>query len=144
MMTMNKIKYFALEELLHTDSGKANVPSWAEFDNLMRLGEFLDGVRADFGAPISINSAYRSEAVNQAVGGSKTSAHRLGLAADIHASRGTEMQNRLLLAILEQRLGSIDQLISYHKVPGDRSSEIRFIHVGLAKSGSPRCQRLYK
>ena len=43
----------------------------------------LDPLRELAGSPISVNSGYRSAAVNAAVGGSKTSDHMKGLAADI-------------------------------------------------------------
>jgi hypothetical protein len=42
----------------------------------------LEEVRAHFGKPVRVLSCYRSPAVNAAVGGSKTSAHRYALAAD--------------------------------------------------------------
>lgn len=47
----------------------------------------LQALRRALGRPVVINSAYRSEAHNRAVGGSPTSQHRLGKAFDI-ALRG--------------------------------------------------------
>ena len=44
--------------------------------------ELLEPIRAEFG-PIRINSCFRGPAVNQAVGGSKSSQHMVGEAADI-------------------------------------------------------------
>ena len=43
----------------------------------------LDPVREEFGLPVRITSGYRSDALNKAVGGSSTSQHSLGEAADI-------------------------------------------------------------
>lgn len=43
----------------------------------------LQGLRAVLGCPININSGYRTETHNKAVGGSTNSAHLLGKAADI-------------------------------------------------------------
>ena len=51
--------------------------------NLARLSENLQVIRDHFGAPITINSGYRSPAHNKSEGGSKNSQHLLGLAADI-------------------------------------------------------------
>ncbi len=43
----------------------------------------LEPIRAHFGVPFTPSSAYRSEALNKAIGGSPTSSHCLGLAVDI-------------------------------------------------------------
>lgn len=141
---MNTPKYFTFAELTTTTTGKPNNPStWEHVSNLSTLGLVLDAIRAEFGKPIRVNCAFRSEAVNAAVGGVKTSAHLKGLAADICAWSGKEADNRELLKVLERSLDSIDQLISYHKTEGKKDTAIRFIHVGLC-SGVPRKQRLYK
>ena len=47
------------------------------------LIKVLQGLRAVLGCPINVNSGYRTEAHNKAVGGSTNSAHLLGKAADI-------------------------------------------------------------
>ena len=51
--------------------------------NIKDLAYNLQALRDFLGEPVRINSAYRSEAHNKAVGGSKTSQHLLGKAADI-------------------------------------------------------------
>lgn len=43
----------------------------------------LELVRMHFNAPITVNSSYRCEKHNAAVGGAKASKHLLGIAADI-------------------------------------------------------------
>lgn len=43
----------------------------------------LQALRDRLGVPLHVNSAYRSEAHNRAVGGSPTSQHRLGRAFDV-------------------------------------------------------------
>lgn len=50
------------------------------------LVEVLEKVRAHFGKPVTINSGYRTEAKNKAVGGAAYSQHKYGLAADITIS----------------------------------------------------------
>lgn len=47
------------------------------------LAQVLQKIRAHFGKPVTINSAYRTERHNGSVGGSPTSQHLYGLAADI-------------------------------------------------------------
>ena len=76
--------HFTLAELTHTDHRQFdNTPNVAELANLQRLAEFLETVKTTLGGkPIMINSAFRSKAVNDAVGSKDTSSHRLGLAAD--------------------------------------------------------------
>ena len=76
---------FSLEELSHTDHREFdNTPPSDVIDNLKRLAMILEQVRSLFnGSPVMVNSAYRSLAVNRAVGSSDGSQHRLGCAADI-------------------------------------------------------------
>lgn len=76
--------HFTLAELTHTDHRSLdNTPNPSELANLKRLAEFLEVVKTTLGGkPIMINSAFRSKAVNDAVGSKDSSHHRLGLAAD--------------------------------------------------------------
>ena len=70
--------------MTHTDHRLLdNTPNAAELANLKRLAEFLETVKTTLGGkPVMINSAFRSKAVNNAVGSKDTSQHRQGLAAD--------------------------------------------------------------
>ena len=76
---------FTLAELTHTDHREFdNTPNDTERANLQRLAEFLELVKVALGGkPIMVNSAFRSKAVNDAVGSKDTSQHRVGCAADI-------------------------------------------------------------
>ena len=76
---------FSLEELTHTDHRQFdNTPNELEKQNLIRLAKLLEQVKSTLGGkPIMVNSAFRSKAVNDAVGSKDTSQHRLGCAADI-------------------------------------------------------------
>ena len=76
--------HFTLAELTHTDHRSLdNTPNAQELANLQRLAEFLETVKTTLGGkPVMINSAFRSKAVNDAVGSKDTSQHRQGLAAD--------------------------------------------------------------
>jgi len=78
-------KNFTLEELTHTDHRELdNEPNESEKANLMRLAEFLEQIKELLdGKPIMVNSAFRSKAVNDAVGSKDSSQHRIGCAADI-------------------------------------------------------------
>lgn len=136
-----RFKNFALKELLTTSTGLPNCPeTWEQIENLQRLAGFLQCVRNIYGKPIIVNSAFRSEAVNEKAGGVKSSYHLKGLAADI---RGTDAKgNAELLGILKRNIPQIDQLIAYRSVTTKR---IRFIHVGLPEAGKkPRMQVMEK
>jgi uncharacterized protein YcbK (DUF882 family) len=52
----------------------------------------LQKIRDHFGKPVTINSAYRTETKNKAVGGATYSQHKYGLAADITISGVTPLQ----------------------------------------------------
>lgn len=82
---MNLSPHFTLAELTHTDHRTLdNSPKQEEISNLQRLAQFLEQVKTTLGGkPVMINSAFRSKAVNDAVGSSDRSQHRLGCAADI-------------------------------------------------------------
>ena len=108
------MKYFTIKELCKSSTaiqkGIDNTPNSEIVNNLKKLVEYiLDPLRERYGKPIHVNSGYRCDALNKAVGGSKTSQHRYGLAADITA--GSKFENRRLF-ILAQKLDlPYDQLI---------------------------------
>jgi len=101
---------FTLSELTHTDHREFdNTPNDTERENLQRLAEFLELVKVALGGkPIMVNSAFRSKAVNDAVGSKDTSQHRVGCAADIRVPGMTPDQ--VVRAILTANL-PFDQII---------------------------------
>lgn len=83
---------FTLAELTVSNTGMRaglrNVPVGSALENLTRLAQLLESVRAVLHhAPILVSSGYRSPAINNLVGGSHNSAHTRGLAADFIAPR---------------------------------------------------------
>lgn len=86
---MNVSPHFGWDELTRTGQTALLATNRAEAEqyraSLTRLAvELLEPIRAKFG-PVKINSAFRGPSVNAAVGGSKTSQHMRGEAADIVA-----------------------------------------------------------
>jgi zinc D-Ala-D-Ala carboxypeptidase len=82
-------QHFSWEELTRTGQTTLQAANRAEAEEyrtaLTKLAtDLLEPIRAKFG-PIKINSAFRGPSVNAAVGGSKTSQHMRGEAADIVA-----------------------------------------------------------
>ena len=102
--------HFTLEELTHTDHRQFdNTPNTDELANLVRLAKFLEQVKDVLGGkPVMINSAFRSSAVNQAVGSSEKSQHRIGCAADIRVPGMTP--DEVVKAVMAAGLG-YDQII---------------------------------
>ena len=85
---MNLSANFSLKELTKSDTatrlGLDNTPDEATIENLKLLcQEVLQPIREHFGKSVTVNSGFRSSETNQATGGSKSSDHCLGRAADI-------------------------------------------------------------
>ncbi len=79
---------FSLNELTKSETairnGLDNTPTQEVVDNLRTLCEnVLQPVREGYGVAVKVNSGYRAPEVNAAVGGSRTSDHCKGQAADI-------------------------------------------------------------
>ena len=102
--------HFTIEELTHTDHRTLdNTPNETEQANIQRLAEFLESVKTVLeGKPIMVNSAFRSKAVNDAVGSKDTSQHRIGCAADLRVPSMTPDQ--VVKAIIASGL-PFDQVI---------------------------------
>ena len=79
---------FSLNELIKSETalrnGLDNTTTQQVVDNLRTLCEnVLQPVREGYGVAVKVNSGYRAPDVNAAVGGSRTSDHCKGQAADI-------------------------------------------------------------
>ena len=85
-MTMRLSRNFTLAELVATSHPRLqDTPRLAVIQNLQRLCVLvLQPLRDTLGAPVYINSGYRSERLNARVGGVLNSRHLQGKAADIH------------------------------------------------------------
>lgn len=87
-------KYFTLQSLIHSDAAIRNSidnsPTPEITSNLKSLcTNLLDPLREKLGSPIYVTSGYRSAKLNTLIGGSKTSQHMVGKAADIHSDQHT-------------------------------------------------------
>ena len=126
--------HFTLEELTHTDHRELdNTPNDTEKNNLKRLAEFLEEVKTVLGGkPVMVNSAFRSKAVNDAVGSKDTSQHRIGCAADLRIPGMTP--DEVVKAIIYSGIGD-DQVIREFD---------RWTHISVPNepNGSPRRQSL--
>ena len=110
------MKYFTIGEMVSSTTadrrGINNRCSKEQMENLMKLIErVLDPLREAYGKPIRVTSGYRSEELNKAVGGSPTSDHRLGRAADIVGTPATKEENERLFGLVISLGLPFDQLI---------------------------------
>jgi len=126
--------HFTLEELIATQHREFdNTPNSSEINNLKRLAEMLEKVKTLLdGKPIMVNSAFRSKAVNDAVGSKDTSQHRVGCAADIRVPGLTPDQ------VVKAIIGSP---IAYDQIIREFDSWTH-ISVPNSPSGTPRKQAL--
>lgn len=98
------MKYFTLKELTRSTTATAkgidNTPTPEVEKNLTLLVEnVLDPLREIYGKQITVNSGYRCPELNKAVGGSKTSDHVKGFAADI--TGGSKEENERIFNIIK-------------------------------------------
>ena len=131
---MSLSEHFTFEELTITDHRQFdNTPNVEETENLTRLAEFLERIKIVLdGKPIMVNSAFRSEAVNNAVGSRNTSQHRIGCAADIRVPGMTP--DEVVKAVIASGIG-YDQIIREFD---------RWTHISIpnTKDMTPRRQAL--
>lgn len=110
------MKYFTVAEMMRSDTaarkGIDNKIPKEYLDNVLQLIEkVLDPLREAYGKPIIVTSGYRCPALNKAVGGSATSDHMKGCAADIHGTPNTKAENKRLFHMIQSLGLDFDQLI---------------------------------
>lgn len=137
---MNLTKNFTLEELVKSESalrhGLPNTPSETVSAYLKTLCEnILQKVRDHYSTGVKVNSGYRSPEVNASVGGSKTSDHCKGMAADIEIPG---IANAVLAEWIKDNL-KFTQLILEFYTPGVPDSG--WVHVSYNPSDL-KCQVL--
>jgi putative chitinase len=138
---MNLSEHFTLEELTHTDHRELNnEPNELEIENIKRLAAFLEEVKTVLGGkPVMVNSAFRSKAVNDAVGSKDTSQHRIGCAADIRVPGMTPDQ--VVKAVLSSDL-QYDQIIrefdrwTHISIPNKKDTPARKQALIIDKTGT--------
>ena len=122
----NNIKigqHFTLAELTNTSTGIQNTPDELALNNLSYLVRtVLDPLRNQVG-PLIVTSGYRSHDVNEAVGGSASSQHMKGEAADVVPTSSSKDA-----AVDALRNLPVDQVITYENTT--------HIHVSATENGN--------
>ena len=127
--------HFDLSEFTYSETAQRknidNTPSPNAIANIKALcEEVLEPAREEYGKAMIISSGYRSEQLNKAVGGAKTSQHMTGCAADIVCS-----EPRRLFGIIKAN-GKFDQLLWEH------AGKTQWIHVSYKPNGKNRQQAI--
>lgn len=136
-------EHFSFRELTRSESarraGIENVPTAAEMDNIYYTAQQLEKIREYVGRGIIVTSCFRSERVNKLVGGSPTSAHRHGLAADCDAIGLTSLAfAKELIKMRDAGKLVFDQLILEFPERGDGA----WVHIGFRRNAPMRNQIL--
>ena len=111
--------------------GIANKPTVTHLINLKEVANnIFQPCRNHFGKPLRVTSGYRSEALNEAIGGSKKSQHSKGEALDMQSTKG--YTNKELFTYIKDHL-TFDQLIG--EFP-DNVGEYAWVHCSYKKEGN--------
>lgn len=142
-------EHFSLREMCKAPEGLpvANMPSGKYVDNLKRLCSWLEMLRSEWNLrygegddPIVVNSAFRCQEANHAVGGAMGSNHLTGCAADIRVS-GLEQALRyavILLDISDQSQEDFDELFLQRSARG-----CWWVHFAVKAAGNRRRIRMW-
>lgn len=128
-------EHFTIEEMTRSEAAIRNgldnsVPNHL-IANMRKVASVLEIIRSHFNAPIKVTSCYRSQDVNKAVGGSKTSAHCFAHAADFEV---VGVANLDVCRWVAENIPDFDQVI-YEFGPGG------WCHLGFTTK-EPRKQLL--
>ncbi len=123
-MTMKLSRNFTLAEMVVTSHKRLqDTPTLEVVQNLQKLCVLvLQPLRDSLGAPVYINSGYRSKRLNARVGGVLNSRHLQGKAADIHCDNLDYA--KVLFDILKQN-PNVDKVLI------ERKGRSTWVHVQL-------------
>jgi uncharacterized protein YcbK (DUF882 family) len=106
-------------------NGISNQPNEQELANMKLVAEHcFEPLRKMWGKPIKVNSFFRSQSLNQLVGGSPLSQHTKGQAIDI--TTGSKSNNKKLFELAKTL--DFDQLINEY--------DFSWIHISFKTSGN--------
>ena len=139
---MKLSKNLSLGEFTRSQTAKRkgidNTPSEKHLEAAKLLAEnIFQPIRECFAVPIFISSGYRSDALNEAIGGSKTSQHSKGEAMDIDMDHRNGPENEEIFHYIRENL-PFDQLI--WEFGTDERPD--WVHVSYNSDGEQRGQIL--
>lgn len=128
------MKHFTFSEFERSETARLlgidnRMPELVEAHVVELVDCLLDPLREAWGAPIVVSSGYRCPMLNDAVGGSETSAHLAGWAADLVPTaddkRSVDEFVRFAVDWLLASGRKFDQAIS------EQSGGTRWLHIGV-------------
>ena len=130
-------EHFTLGELTKRNSHPEvyNIPSHEAIANLTNLCGWLEVLRSRAGAPIIINSGYRSPQLNKKIGGVPTSNHLTGCAVDIRVENMEQLLRYavILLDYSDESKQEFDELLIERNSHG-----AIWLHFAVRPSGNRR------
>ena len=110
--------------------GIDNSPDNLHIANLKYLAEkVFQPVREHFGCPIFVSSGYRSEALNEAIGGSKKSFHSWGMALDLDMDgKSQNVSNADIFNFIKDNLEYTELIWEFRT-----TDKPDWVHVAIAK-----------
>jgi zinc D-Ala-D-Ala carboxypeptidase len=131
---MKLSKHLTLAEVIKSQTaiqkGIDNTPTYEHLENLKLIANrVFEPVRAHFNVPIAVSSGYRSNLLNKAVGGSKTSQHCSGEALDLDADIFGKITNKEIFDYIKDNL-EFCQLIN--------EFGYQWIHVSYSKNNNKK------
>lgn len=135
MATVKGTKNFQYWEFISSETavrnGIANVPTDEEWQNIEYLAKnALQPLRDRIGKPLDINSGFRCKKLNDLVGSSDASFHRLGCAADIDSDT-VDLMDILETASMLPHTEIIAEFFPHG-----------WVHIGLQKNRSDQVVKL--
>lgn len=133
--------YFWLSEMTRSQTalrrGIDNTPSQEEIENLRDLVYYvLDPIRDNFRLPVTVNSGFRCQELNKALGSKPTSQHTQGKAADIEI---VTVSNLDLAKWIRDNMDFDQLILEFHTVGDPRSG---WVHISWDSRDSNRRQVL--
>jgi zinc D-Ala-D-Ala carboxypeptidase len=135
-------KYFYKKEVTHSNTalreGIDNVPTAEQMANAERLAKkVLDPVRKELGKPLFVSSWFRSEELNNKIGGSRTSHHLEANAVDL-TTYGSESD--IWRAVLNSGVPFTELIIEY----GESILNPKWVHLAYNGYNSRNIKRAFK
>ena len=138
------MKYFTFEQFSHSDTAVKrgidnSVPPELRPHAEELISKILDPLREAWGSDLYLTSAYRGVQLNNAVGGSKTSAHSRAYAADLVPKNGKtpEFKEFAMKWLLNNNI-QFDQFIDEY------SGKSSWVHIGIRNSGGAQRKQYMK
>ena len=130
---MKLTEHFSLEELCHSQTadrlGLNNQPDAITIQRLRSVAHGLEMIRTLIQCPITVSSGYRSLLVNRAVGGSSSSQHMTGHAADITAHNFGSPRD-LMDAIVKAKLPYDQVILEFASLSDDSKG---WVHISFSE-----------